>query len=207
MTYPIADKFTSIQGEGFWVGTQAVFVRFAGCPPPHCEGCDTDFTTKEHLTADEIVEYVLQTGIPHVVLTGGEPLMHDLTPIVESLFDSGQINMVEIETSGKEPLRLNTRRWHKVWITVSPKEAVSYRIDPSVLYRARVLKFVVTEDFDPSVISLWLPVAGRLPVFLQPWDYGDPKKNEHILRKTLEILKLNPKWRLSVQLHKLLGLK
>jgi len=205
--YPIADKFRSIQGEGYWTGTQAVFVRFAGCPLPHCLFCDTDFTAKEHLTADEIVGYVLQTGIPHVVLTGGEPCIYDLTPIVEPLLDSGQIKMIEIETSGKEPLRLNTRRWHKIWITVSPKAAVSFRVDPSVLYRARVLKFVVTEDFDPDDISLWLPVTGRLPVFLQPCDYGDPEKNKRILNKTLEILKLNPKWRLSIQVHKLIGLK
>jgi len=207
MTYPIVDKFSSIQGEGFWVGTQAVFVRFAGCPPPLCGGCDTDFTAREHLTADEIVGYILQTDIPHVVLTGGEPCIYDLTPIVEPLLDSKRVDMIEIETSGKEALRLDTRRWHRIWITVSPKAAVSFRVDPSVLYRARVLKFVVTEDFDPSVISLCLPVAGRLPVFLQPWDYGDPEKNKHILSKTLEILKLNPKWRLSIQVHKLLGLK
>jgi len=206
MTYPIADKFTSLQSEGFWTGTQSTFIRFAGCPPPHCEGCDTDFTAKEHLTAEQIVEYVLQTGIPHVVLTGGEPLMHDLTPIVEPLFDSRQVDMIEIETSGKEALRLNTRRWHKIWITVSPKKVVNFQIDPSILYRARVLKFVVTEDFDPNNI-LKLPVAERLPVFLQPWDYGDPEKNKHILNKTLEILKLNPRWRLSAQLHKLIGLK
>jgi len=206
MKYPIADKFVSLQGEGFWTGTQVVFVRFAGCPPPLCEGCDTDFTAREHLTADEIVGYVLQTGIPHVVLTGGEPCMYDLTPVVEPLLDSGQIKMIEIETSGKCPLRLKTRKWHKIWITVSPKEAVNFQIDPSVLYRARVLKFVVTEDFDPNAI-LRLPAAERLPVFLQPWDYGDPEKNKRILNKTLEVLRLNPKWRLSVQLHKLLGFK
>jgi len=206
MKYPVADKFRSIQGEGYWTGTQAVFIRFAGCPLPHCVGCDTDFTAKEHLTADEIVGYVLQTGIPHVVLTGGEPCIYDLTPVVEPLLHSGKIRMIEIETSGKSSLRLHTRKWHKVWITVSPKEAVNFQIDPSVLYRARVLKFVVTESFDPNII-LKLPAAERLPVFLQPWMYGDPEKDKRMLRKTLEILKLNPSWRLSVQVHKLIGLK
>ena len=112
--------------------------------------------------------------------------------------------MVEIETSGACPLRLETKRWHRVWITVSPKPKIGYKIDPTVLYRTRALKYVVTEEFDPSVI-LRKPVTENIAVFLQPCDYMDPERNKQMVAKTLELLQIDPQWRLSLQVHKIIG--
>lgn len=204
MQYPVADVFESIQGEGFWAGTQAVFLRLAGCAI-RCEWCDTDYTTKEVLTADEIVGRLSQSPLRRLVITGGEPLQFDLAPIVVPLLESRKFEMIEIETSGALPLKLQVKQWHRVWITVSPKPAVDYKIEFTTLYRARALKFVVTEEFDPSIIFS-LPAAQNLPVFLQPCDYKDPERNKRVLTRTLELLKLDPRWRLSLQIHKLLGL-
>lgn len=202
--YPVADLFESIQGEGFWTGVQAVFLRLAGCPIK-CKWCDTDYTAREVLTADEIVERLSQSPLRRLVITGGEPLQFDLTPIVAPLLESHKFEMTEIETSGALPLKLQVKQWHRIWITVSPKPAADYKIEFTTLYRARALKFVVTEDFDPAIIFS-LPAAQNLPVFLQPCDYKEPERNSRSLKRTLELLKLNPSWRLSLQVHKILEL-
>jgi len=103
MKYPVAEKFTSINGEGQKAGEPAVFIRFRGCNL-NCTYCDTKWANSadaeaELLTAEEIADYVASTGITNVTLTGGEPLLQpDLSILTDLLIKSG--HSVEIETNG-----------------------------------------------------------------------------------------------------------
>lgn len=103
MSYPVAEKFVSINGEGSRAGELAVFVRFRKCNL-NCSYCDTrwantDNAEAEMMSAESIAEYVRSTGVKNVTLTGGEPLLQsDLYSLIELLMEQG--NSVEIETNG-----------------------------------------------------------------------------------------------------------
>lgn len=106
--FNVAEKFVSINGEGQKAGQLAVFIRFAGCNL-RCSYCDTkwanDFDLKgENLTAEQILEYVLGTGVHNVTLTGGEPLLRpEIEELISMLVKAGL--WVEIETNGSVPLK------------------------------------------------------------------------------------------------------
>lgn len=106
--FNVAEKFVSINGEGQKAGQLAVFIRFAGCNL-RCSYCDTkwanDFDLKgENLTAEQILEYVLDTGVHNVTLTGGEPLLRPkIEELISMLVKAGL--WVEIETNGSVPLK------------------------------------------------------------------------------------------------------
>lgn len=106
--FNVAEKFVSINGEGQKAGQLAVFIRFAGCNLG-CSYCDTkwanDFDLKgENLTAEQILEYVLDTGVHNVTLTGGEPLLRpEIEELISMLVKAGL--WVEIETNGSVPLK------------------------------------------------------------------------------------------------------
>ncbi len=106
--FNVAEKFVSINGEGQKAGQLAVFIRFAGCNL-RCSYCDTkwanDFDLKgENLTAEQILEYVLDTGVHNVTLTGGEPLLRtEIEELISMLVKAGL--WVEIETNGSVPLK------------------------------------------------------------------------------------------------------
>ena len=107
MLYPINEIFYSLQGEGYWSGRAAFFVRFAGCNLS-CEFCDTDHTINEKLSHSQIIERILKLAdvklisevkANMVVLTGGEPTIHDLNPLIKVLQDLGFY--VALETNGE----------------------------------------------------------------------------------------------------------
>ena len=106
--FNVAEKFVSINGEGQKAGQLAVFIRFAGCNL-RCSYCDTkwanDFNLKgENLTAEQILEYVLDTKVHNVTLTGGEPLLRpEIEELISMLVKAGL--WVEIETNGSVPLK------------------------------------------------------------------------------------------------------
>lgn len=107
MTYPVAEIFSSINGEGIRAGELAVFVRFKGCNL-HCSYCDTRWACEAdapatHMTSEEILHAILRTGICNVTLTGGEPLLQEEIQKLLSLLVSHQLS-VEIETNGSIPL-------------------------------------------------------------------------------------------------------
>lgn len=115
----VVEKFVSINGEGTKAGQLAVFVRFKGCNLA-CEYCDTKWANEpdapaQQMTAQEILEYVLSTGVKNVTLTGGEPLLRDGIEDVISLLADNGVN-VEIETNGSIPLN-NVRNLQKENVT------------------------------------------------------------------------------------------
>ncbi|MBR6872576.1 MAG: putative 7-carboxy-7-deazaguanine synthase QueE [Ruminococcus sp.] len=107
MSFAVAEKFVSINGESIRAGEPAVFIRFTGCNLA-CSYCDTKWANApgcpaEQLTAQEIADYVQSTGITNVTLTGGEPLLQkDLPELIALLTGSG--HRVELETNGSQPI-------------------------------------------------------------------------------------------------------
>ena len=128
MTLQLAEIFYSVQGEGTWTGTPAVFVRSAGCNLA-CDFCDTDYALKFIAGVDDVVERVRAEGgdCPMVVITGGEPLTQRATSaLIDALRADGR--RVHIESNGTIDVALPP----DVWLTVSPKE----RLHPAMAARA-----------------------------------------------------------------------
>lgn len=186
----IAEIFYSIQGEGLYAGTPAVFVRLAGCNLS-CSFCDTDYSLKELLSIDAVLARVRREGgeCPMVILTGGEPLAQSETPaLIAALQACGR--RVHIESNGT----IFTELPPAVWLTVSPKE----RLDPRMAQRANEVKLIV----DGRVPEEHLPFfEEKALVLLQP--EGNRKEN---VQTALEYAKAHPhRFRLSLQTHKLIG--
>ena len=192
MKYPIAEIFRSIQGEGVHAGRSAVFVRFAGCNLS-CQWCDTDHSMTEKLTSTEIVDRVGQLGVNFVVLTGGEPVLHVDRELVESLHVVGCDTA--IETNGTIQIAGMVRRFLS-WITVSPK---SHFGAPFKQRSGDELKVVWDGVVDPRALARG---AEFNHFVIQPeWSM-----RAKVLKEILEFIEEYPKWRLSIQLHKILNL-
>jgi organic radical activating enzyme len=186
----LAEIFYSIQGEGTWTGTPAVFVRLAGCNLS-CDFCDTDYSTKRIASVEEVVASVRELGgdCPMVILTGGEPLAQAETPaLIDALRRDGR--RVHIESNGT----IFTELPDDVWLCVSPKE----RVDPRMARRADEAKLIV----DARVPEEHLPLFASQPtILLQP--EGNKAANVAL---ALEYAKAHPRrFRLSLQTHKFIG--
>jgi 7-carboxy-7-deazaguanine synthase len=188
----LAEIFYSIQGEGTWSGTPAVFVRLAGCNLA-CDFCDTDYSLKFLASVDDVVRLVREAGgdCPMVILTGGEPLAQADTPaLIDALRRDGR--RVHIESNGT----IFTELPSDVWLCVSPKE----RVDPRMAERANEAKLIV----DERVPEEHLPLFPNLPVvLLQP--EGNKREN---IELALDYAKAHPaRFRLSLQTHKMIGVR
>jgi 7-carboxy-7-deazaguanine synthase len=187
------EHFYTIQGEGFHQGRAAYFIRLAGCDVG-CVWCDVkeswDINNSQKLNVDEIVLLVKKSGAQLAVITGGEPLMHSLDEITTRL----QKENIEtnIETSGAYPL---SGKWN--WICVSPKKFKAPL--PDVLPHANELKMIIFNESD----FIWAEqfaaqVTNDCKLYLQPeWE-----KAEKITPLIVDYIKANPKWQLSLQIHK-----
>lgn len=190
-SYRVNEIFYSIQGEGAFAGTPAVFVRFSGCNLA-CPWCDTDHSRFAEMTRDELENAVraLLTGRDGaiIVLTGGEPALqlHDDEPLFREFK-----NRVCIETNGTLPVP----DWVD-WVTVSPKNELS-----AIVPLFDELKFV----FEPE----------HIPYYLSMQDVGCIKSIQPLARKdgttnlaeALEFVLAHPRFKLSVQLHKIIGVR
>jgi len=191
---PLMEDFYTIQGEGFNSGKAAYFIRLGGCDIG-CVWCDVkdSWDSGRHplFTIKEIVEKA-DSPSRNVVITGGEPLMHDLTDLCNELHKRDL--KIFLETSGAYSL---TGNWD--WICVSPKKFKAPL--PEVLAKANELKVVVfnRSDFEWAEKHA-LFVSPNCKLYLQPeWD-----KQEIIMPLIVEYVKNNPKWEVSLQTHKFL---
>ena len=192
MSVQLAEIFYSVQGEGTWTGTPAVFVRLAGCNLS-CTFCDTDYALKEISSIDAIVARVRADGgdCPMVILTGGEPFAQAAAPaLIDALRNDGR--RVHVESNGTIDVTLPD----DVWLTVSPKE----RLHPKMAARANEVKLIV----DARVPDEWLAsFPATTPMFLQP--EGNKPAN---IELAFEAAKANPvRLRLSLQTHKFIGVR
>jgi organic radical activating enzyme len=192
-TLPVMEQFYTLQGEGCFQGQAAYFIRLGGCDVG-CVWCDV----KESWDADkhprqsiaQLVEAVLRTPANIVVITGGEPLMHTLDQLTMQLHAAGL--RCHLETSGAHPMS-----GHWDWICLSPKKFKAPL--PENLPLAHELKVVI---YHPSDLD-WADqhataVTKNCKLFLQPeWDRAE-KTTPLIVEK----IKNDPRWQLSLQVHK-----
>jgi organic radical activating enzyme len=188
----LAEIFYSVQGEGTWTGTPAVFVRLAGCNLS-CSFCDTDYALKFFASVDQVVGRVRGEGgsCPMVIVTGGEPLaQRETSELIDALRADGR--RVHIESNGTIPTELPA----DVWLTVSPKE----RLAPEMARRANEAKLIV----DGRVPEEWIGAFPQsTPLFLQP--EGNKPSNVEL---AVEAAKRAPgRLRLSLQTHKFIGVR
>lgn len=192
-TLPVMEHFYTIQGEGFHQGRAAYFIRLGGCDVG-CVWCDVkeswDAAKHPGYSIDEVVSAVEKSKTKLVVITGGEPLMHNLDELTSLLRSRGF--ETNIETSGAHPL---SGYWN--WICLSPKKFKAPL--PEILPVANELKVVV---FNKSDFDWAEKYAAQMPsnckLFLQPeWD-----KAAEVTPLIIEYIKKNPQWELSLQIHK-----
>ncbi len=189
--YRVNELFYSLQGEGFHTGEAAVFVRFSGCNL-RCPFCDTDFSAYREMTGEEIILQIKDYPSRFVVLTGGEPTLQVDDSLIALFHEHGYV--VAMETNG-------TRQWPEAldWSTVSPKENV-------VISQCNELKVVFQQQSETELENLRERIsAGHY--FLQPCDTGDPGQNERYVAACVEYIKAHPQWRLSLQTHKITGIR
>lgn len=191
------EDFYTIQGEGFYQGHAAYFIRLGGCDVG-CVWCDVkeswDADAHPLVSIDEMVQRAKKSGSKLVVITGGEPAMYDLSLLTKSLQQARL--QTNIETSGVYPL---TGTWD--WICFSPKKFKAP--DPSIFKQANELKVIV---YNKSDVSWAEEFAGKVntncKLFLQPeWS-----KEKEMLPLIIEYVKANPKWEVSLQIHKYMNI-
>ena len=194
---PVVEIFYSLQGEGGRTGQATVFVRLAGCNLA-CEFCDTDFRVRETYTAGELVEEIGRVGgeCRWVCFTGGEPTIHDLQELCESLRALGY--HLQMETNGTR----SRPDWAVDHVTVSPKEPQGGRLHPWYEEHAAEFKYVVDDEADLARALDGVRRHGRT-TFVQP-----NALNPDAVVLCIEAVKQHPeRLRLSLQTHKLLEIR
>ena len=187
------EMFYSLQGEGYHQGKAAFFIRLAGCDVG-CVWCDVkdswDASKHPQLSIDEIVNAALAHPSKIAIVTGGEPLLHELDPLTTALKTAGF--QTHIETSGSSPL---SGQWD--WICLSPKK-FKFPLEESVA-AASELKVVVFNKSDIEwAESFEKRVSPNCKLYLQPeWDKADT-----MTPLAIDYIKAHPHWELSAQLHK-----
>ncbi|MBQ9218091.1 MAG: radical SAM protein [Muribaculaceae bacterium] len=196
-TYVINEIFYSLQGEGFNTGTASVFVRFSGCNL-RCAFCDTNHQKGTPMTLHQVVDEVNRwPEAPLLVLTGGEPSLWIDAEMIATLKQlTGK--RIAIETNGTRRLPQGID-----WVTLSPKAAyVGGDLVPTVLNRCDELKVVYTGQ-DLSQYDA-IEACYR---FLQPCYVDDPEERQDNLEACVQAVLRHPQWRLSLQTHRLLGIR
>ncbi|MEO1591681.1 MAG: 7-carboxy-7-deazaguanine synthase QueE [Cyanobacteria bacterium J06632_22] len=194
---PVVETFHSLQGEGVWTGSSAFFIRLAGCDVG-CSWCDTkvSWNPKRHpqYAVPHLVQQAQQSQPHMVVITGGEPLMHDLTALTHNLRQAGL--RVHLETSGAHPFSGTFD-----WVSLSPK-----RFKPphdSVYPHVSELKVVIAHADDLTWAEAEAAkVAPETLKVLQP-EWNSPESSQLIFDYILQ----HSDWRLSLQTHKFLGVR
>jgi len=197
VSYPVMEHFYTIQGEGKFTGNAAYFIRLGGCDVG-CVWCDVkeswDASIHPQMSVSELLNEVEKHPGNFVVLTGGEPAMYDLNPLVDALQAAGKT--VAIETSGSYDLLGKVD-----WYTFSPKKFKAPVTD--AYQKANELKVVIyhKSDFDWAETHAQ-QVNDDCLLYLQPeWS-----KQERLLPELVDYVKNNPKWRISLQTHKYLNI-
>lgn len=196
--------FYTIQGEGSFAGTPAIFIRLSDCNLA-CSFCDTEFLSGKQMTEDEILKETLCSSYSckFIVLTGGEPSMQDISLLCELLHEKGYY--ITMETNGMfEPVT------NKIdWICLSPKSSFKH----IKLKECHDLKFVVKKGDSLPRIPTGFKVRN---VFISPENETSGEKiglkacsglSKENLDYCVDLIKENPVWRLNLQTHKIIGVE
>ena len=193
----IVETFHSVQGEGYWAGTNAFFIRLAGCNVG-CPWCDTKISwNAQRHPQRSIADLVAEASAAQprlVIITGGEPTQWDLTPLTIALKTAGL--RVHLETSGAYPLRGTFD-----WVTLSPKPFKPPL--PSVYPQIHELKIIIAQTND----LLWAEAQAQ-QVGPQVWRYLQPEWSQPQARQWIfDYILQHPQWRMSLQTHKVLAVR
>jgi organic radical activating enzyme len=186
---PVMEAFYTLQGEGFHQGRAAYFIRLGGCDVG-CHWCDVkeswDINAHPKLSLEQIVEEASQHQGRLAVVTGGEPLMHNLDELTKGLHQAGF--ETNIETSGV--CEQVTGDWDK-------------KPNPEIYSRANELKVIIYNQSDFEWAESFAEVvSSTCMLYLQPeWS-----RMETMLPEIIEYIKNNPKWRISLQVHKFMDI-
>lgn len=206
----IVEIFPTLQGEGPYAGHPAVFIRLGGCNLA-CNFCDTEFDNFKNLELSQIIsktQKLAQNSSKKlvrnlVVITGGEPLRQPIEKLCQELINLGFL--VQIETNGTifRPLP------KAVKIICSPKvtNGKYHKIRPDLLENIDAIKFIISKSqADYSKIPKIITTQSNIKIYLQPMDEYNAKKNQENLKLCQELCQESG-YLLSLQLHKLLGIK
>jgi organic radical activating enzyme len=189
------EHFYTLQGEGFHTGRAAYFLRLGGCDVG-CVWCDVkeswDANNHPKVDINTMLQYIKEAKAEMAVITGGEPLLHNLEELTQ-LLKSNNIE-TNIETSGSSPL---SGSWD--WICLSPKKFKEPLLE--VIEKANELKIVVFNKSDFEWAEKYAALVNpNCKLYLQPeWD-----KSNQMLPLIIDYVKQNPKWKISLQTHKFL---
>ena len=192
-TIPVMESFYTLQGEGFHQGRAAYFIRLGGCDVG-CVWCDVKESWDASKHPQESIEDIVTKACAHpgrlAVITGGEPLLQQLGTLTQSLKAAGF--ETNIETSGSSPL---SGSWD--WICLSPKKFKAPL--PEIVPLAHELKVVIFNKHDFEWAEQYAAqVNPSCKLYLQPeWD-----KASTVTPLIIDYIKANPKWELSLQVHK-----
>ncbi len=194
---PVMESFYTIQGEGAFTGQAAYFIRLGGCDVG-CVWCDVkeswDAEVHPKVKVEKLVTDAKASGTQIVVVTGGEPAMHDLTVLTQELKNAGL--RTHIETSGAHAL---TGTWD--WVCFSPKK---FKAPLPVVYeQANELKVVVYNKHDFKWAETHREMLRKDCLFyLQPeWE-----RSNQMLPLIIDYVKENPHWKISLQTHKFMDI-
>jgi len=189
----VNEIFYSIQGEGYWSGVPTIFIRLSGCNL-RCSFCDTKHETGRDMTEEEIMRKVKVLPKCRVCITGGEPLLQNTEPLIKLL--NKDSHPVAIETNGS----MNFPKG-KYWLTVSPK---NFAVSLSTVSKADEIKFICGFNGWERIVQAFEDFSTR--TYIQPIHDEKGPVPEH-LKSALRFIKRHPKFRLSLQMHKLIGVR
>lgn len=194
ISYPVNEIFYSLQGEGYHTGIPAIFIRLSGCNL-RCDFCDTDFTASSLMTPDTIIETAKNFPAKTVIITGGEPTLYNLEPLVLALHE--EHFKVHLETNGTSAPCPGID-----WITCSPKlhhknGIIGYHVDERMFTMTDELKIVYQDDDIFEQVASMFATSNK---FLQPCSCSNTAQ-------TVAYILAHPRWRLSLQTHKLIDIQ
>ena len=194
---PVMEDFYTLQGEGFYSGRAAYFIRLAGCDVG-CHWCDVkeSWDKEKHplVSISDLVKKVKESGTDFVVITGGEPAMYNLTELTDALKETGI--EIAMETSGAYSIKGSID-----WICLSPKK---FKLPLEENYtKAHELKMIIFNRHDLKwAEELKQKVSANCKLYMQPeWD-----KSADVLPMMIDYVKRNTEWTLSLQTHKYLNI-
>ena len=194
MNLKVKEIFYSLQGEGGRQGEASIFVRLSGCNL-HCDFCDTDFSGGEDMTCEQILSQIQHFPCQWIIWTGGEPTLQLTDECLQFFRQAGYRQA--IESNGSNPLSSLLD-----YMVISPKSPTNNarKINP----RIDELRLPVRENDDiPPIESL--PQAKHY--FLSPIFSENPSETNANIDYCIQQIMQNPQWRLSLQVHKLIGMR
>lgn len=199
--FAVAERFLSLQGEGLHAGRRAYFIRLFGCNV-HCQWCDSrsawEGQPSENLTAEDLAAAAAESKAEIAVITGGEPCLYDLRPILREL--SARSIAPHLETSATLQIMEDSAAKFS-WVTASPK----FFCEPlaTSLARADELKFIISEPSDLPKCEKYASAAANAKAF---WLHPEWSKagDAALLKKIWDFaVSKGGLWRVGWQLHKL----